>query len=109
MTQYKIKDAGVLDGIVTFIMYAHTHKDIYIVDDIKIRGLGWAGHIIRRWKGPKRFLMGNFIKSRPLGEPSTRWGYVFRRDTSQILATRRWRKRSEDREDLRRLLRGVGA
>ena len=35
-----------------------------IVDNIKIRRLGWAGHIIRmeNERFPKGFLRGNFIK-----------------------------------------------
>jgi len=39
------------------------YKDLNIVDDIKIRRQGWAGHIVRMEdeRIPKTFLMGNFI------------------------------------------------
>ena len=39
------------------------YEDLNIVDDIKIRRLGWEGHIVRmeHEKIAKRFLMGNFI------------------------------------------------
>jgi len=42
---------------------------------------------------------------RPVGKPRTRWEDVVRRDTSQILGIRGWRRRAEDREEWRRLLR----
>jgi len=37
------KNAGVLDGIAKYILY----KDLNIVEDIKIRIVGWAGRFIR--------------------------------------------------------------
>jgi hypothetical protein len=44
--------------------YEHSslHKEPNIVEDIKIRRLGWAGHIIRMEgeRIPKRVLNGNF-------------------------------------------------
>ena len=43
MGQYKIKDAGILEGIMKFT----TYTVLNIVDDIEIRTLGWAGLIIR--------------------------------------------------------------
>jgi hypothetical protein len=54
MAQYKINCITEIH-----IMY----KDLYIVDDIKIRRFGWADHIIRmkdQWIS-KKFLVGNFI------------------------------------------------
>ena len=38
------------------------YKDLNIVDDIKIRRLGWVGCTVRMEdkRIPKRFLMGNF-------------------------------------------------
>jgi hypothetical protein len=44
-----------------------------------------------------------FENARPVGKPRTRWEDVVRRDTS--LGMRGWRKRAEDREKWRRLLR----
>jgi hypothetical protein len=44
------------------------------VEDIKIRRLEWAGHIIRMEEEriPKKFLNGNFHTTRPVGRPRTR-------------------------------------
>ena len=44
-----------------------------------------------------------------MGKPSTRWEDVVRRDTSQILGIRGWRRRAEGREEWRRILREVSA
>jgi hypothetical protein len=44
---------------------------------------------------------------RPVGKPRTRWKDVVRWDTSQILEIRGWRRRAEDREEWRLLLREV--
>jgi hypothetical protein len=50
------------------------YKESNIVEDIKIRRLGWAGHIIRMEEEriPKRGLNGNFRTKRPFGRPRTR-------------------------------------
>jgi hypothetical protein len=40
-----------------------------------------------------------------VGKPRTRWDDVIRRDTSQILGIRGWKRRVEEREEWRRLLR----
>jgi hypothetical protein len=81
------------------------------VDNIKIRGIRWAGHIIRKdgERIPEKVLNGKFHNKRPLGKPRTRWEYVVLRDTSQILGIRGWRGRAEDREEWRRLLREARA
>jgi uncharacterized Rossmann fold enzyme len=45
------------------------------VEDIKIRRLEWAGHIIRMEEEripKKKFLNGNFHTTRPVGRPRTR-------------------------------------
>ena len=47
----------------------HFYKDLNAVDEIKIRRLGWAGHVVRmedeRIPTPpnrkKKFLVGNFV------------------------------------------------
>jgi hypothetical protein len=44
MAQCKIKDAGALGWNSEIYNLC---RDLNIVDDIKIRGLGWAGHIVR--------------------------------------------------------------
>jgi hypothetical protein len=48
---------------------------------------------------------GKFHNARLVGKPRARLEDVVRRDTSQILGIRRWRRRAEDREEWRRLLR----
>ena len=59
------------------------------------------GHIIKTEDEnvPIKFLNGKFHNKRPVGKPRTRWKDVVRRDTSQILEVRRWRRQAEDREE----------
>ena len=105
MAQYKTKDAGVLNGIVTFVFYI---KDLNIVDDNKIRRQGWAGE----WKMKgyeKEVRKGKFHKRRPVEKQKIRWKDVIRRDTSKILGISGWSRTAEDREVWRRLLRKVMA
>jgi len=44
-----------------------------------------------------------------VGKPRTRWENVVWRDPSQILGIRGWRRRAEDKEEWRRLLREARA
>jgi len=80
------------------------------VEDIKIRRLEWAGHIIRMEEEriPKKVLNGNFLTARPVGRPRTRWADVDQRDALQLLGTRGWR-RSANRDEWRRLMREAKA
>jgi len=55
----------------------------------------------------KGVLNGKFRNMRPVGKPRTRWKDVVRWDTSQILEIRGWRRRAENREEWRLLLREV--
>jgi hypothetical protein len=50
------------------------------VEDIKIRKIGWAGHMrrIEEERIPKRVLNENFHTTRPFGRPRTRWATWFR-------------------------------
>jgi hypothetical protein len=81
------------------------------VEDIKIRRLGWAGHIIRmeEEKIPKKFLNGNFYTTRPVGRSRNRWADVVQRDALQLLGIRGWRRRAENREEWRPLMRDAKA
>jgi hypothetical protein len=83
------------------------------VDEIKIRRLGWAGHVVRmedeRILPPppqrkEKVLCGKFRNKRPVGKPRTRWEDVVRRDTSQILGIRGWKGRAKDGEEWRPVL-----
>ena len=60
------------------------YKDLNIVDNIKIRKLGWVGHIIRMEDGriPKYVLNGKFHNTRPVGKLRTRWEDIVQKDTS---------------------------
>jgi hypothetical protein len=86
------------------------YKEPNIVEDIKIRRLEWAGHIIRMEEEgiPKEVLNGNFHTTRPVGGPKTRWADVNQTDALQLLGTRGWR-RAANREERRRLMREVKA
>jgi hypothetical protein len=77
-----------------------------IVEDIKIKRLGWAGHIIRMEEEriPKKVLNGNFHTTRPVGRPRTRWADVVQRDALQLLGIRGWRTRAEYKDEWRRLM-----
>jgi hypothetical protein len=78
-----------------------------IMEDIRIRRLGWAGHIIRMEEEriPKKVLNGKFHTTRPVGRPRTRWADVVQRNALQLLGIRGWRKRAENRDEWRRLMR----
>jgi hypothetical protein len=82
-----------------------------IVEDIKIRRLGSAGHIIRMEEEriTKSVLNGNFHATRPVGRPRTRWADVVQRDVLQLLEIRGWRRRAANRDEWRRLMREARA
>jgi hypothetical protein len=60
------------------------------VEDIKIRRLEWAGHIIRMEEEriPKKLLNGNFHTTKQVGRSRTKWADVVQRDALQLLETR---------------------
>ena len=65
------------------------YKEPNIVEDIKIRRLEWAGHIIRMEEEriPKKVLNRYFHTTRPVERPRTRWADVVQRDALQLLGT----------------------
>jgi hypothetical protein len=77
------------------------------VEDIKIRILGWAGHKIRIEDGRirKMVLNGRFHYTRPVGRPRARWADAVQRDSLQILGIWGGRRRAENRDGWRHLLR----
>lgn len=54
--------------------YDKYNKNLNIMDNIKIRSLGWAGHIITMEdeRIPKKVLNGKFHNTRPMGKARTR-------------------------------------
>ena len=81
------------------------------MEDIKIRRLEWAGHIIRMKEEriPKKVLNGNFHTTRLMGRPNTRWADVVQIDALQLLGIRGWRRRAANRDEWRRLMREAKA
>jgi len=87
------------------------YKEPNIVEDIKIGRLGWAGHIIRMEEEriPKKVLNGNFYTTRPVGRPRIGWADMVQRDALQLLGIRGWRRRAENRDEWKRLMREAKA
>jgi len=54
---------------------------------------------------PKKILNVNFYTTSPVGRPRNRWADVVHRDLLQLLGIRGWRRRAENREEWRRLMR----
>ena len=77
------------------------YKESSIVEDIKIRRLGWQGHIVRMEEEriPKKVSNANFYTTRPVGRPRNRWAYVVQRDALQLLGIRGWKRRVENRDN----------
>jgi hypothetical protein len=82
-----------------------------IVKDIKIRRLGWAGHIVRMEEEriPKMVLNGNLHTTRPVGRPRNRWSDMVQRGALHLLGIRGWRRRAQNRDGWRRLIREAKA
>ena len=88
------------------VMYS-LYKQLNFVDDIIFRRLEWSGRIIRMEEEriPKKVLNGKLLTTRPVGRPRTRWADMVQRDALQFLGIRGWRRRAENRNDWRRLMR----
>jgi hypothetical protein len=87
------------------------YKDLNIVEDIKIRRLGWAGHIIRMQdeRISKKGFEWEIPQHKSVGRPRTIWADAVQRDSLQILGTWGRRRRSENRDEWRHLLREAKA
>jgi hypothetical protein len=57
----------------------------------------------------KKILNGNFHTTRPVGRPRTRWADVVQRDALELLGIRDRRRRAENRDEWRRLMREAKA
>jgi len=58
---------------------------------------------------PKKVLNGNFYTTRPVGRPRTRWAAVVQREAFQLMEIRGWRRRVENMDEWRRLMREAKA
>jgi hypothetical protein len=87
------------------------YNESNIVEDIKIRRIERAGHIIRMEEEriPQKVLNGNFHTTRLVRRPRTRWADVVQRDALQLLGIRGWRRRAANRDELRGLMRETKA
>ena len=87
------------------------YKEPNVVEDIKIRRLGLEGHMIRieEERIPKKVLNVNFYTTRPVGRPRTRRADVVQKDALQLLGIKGWRRRAENRDEWRRLMREAKA
>jgi len=78
---------------------------------IYIRRLGWAGHVVRMEeeriakKGFKRKLLHHKTN----GKTKSQKADVVQRDALQLLGIRGWKRRAENRDEWRRLMREVKA
>jgi len=81
------------------------------VDDINVRTLVWAGHLIRMEdeRIPGTVLNGKFHNKRSVGRSRIRWEDVVQSDALQILEIRGWMKRHGNREKWRCLVSEVRA
>jgi hypothetical protein len=52
---------------------------------------------------------GKFRNTRPVGRPRIKWEDAVQKNALQILGTRGWRRRAENREEWRQLLREAKA
>jgi len=52
----------------------------------------------------KKVLNGNFYTTRSVGRPRTRWADVVQSDALQLLGISGWRRRAENRDEWRRLM-----
>ena len=101
---------GMLASRMEYELYS-LYSEPNIVEDIKIRRLEWAGHIIRMEEEriPKKVLNGNFHATRPVGKPRTRWADMVQGDALQLLGIGGCRRRGANRGEWRHLMREAKA
>ena len=79
---------------------------------IKIGTLGWAGHVIRMEEEriqKKKVFKRKLLLYETVGRPRSGWADVVQRDVLQLLGIRGWRRKTENRDEWRRLMREAKA
>jgi len=83
------------------------------VEEIKIRRLVWEDQKIRMEKEripkKKNSFKRKLYTTRPVGRPRNRWADVVQRDAFQLLGIRGWRRKAENGDEWRRLMREAKA
>jgi hypothetical protein len=69
------------------------YKDIDIVNDVKLKRLQWAGHVVRlpEERIPRKVLMGRLERVRPIGRPRKRWMGGVQTDVKELLKVKNWK------------------
>ncbi|PSN56597.1 hypothetical protein C0J52_01585 [Blattella germanica] len=85
-------------------------KESNIAKLIKIRRLGWAGHILRasEQRTVKKIFKTMSEGTRKIGRPKTRWEDCVRQDV-RILGIQNWRSTALDIQKWRKLLKNASA
>jgi hypothetical protein len=81
-------------------------KDIDIVNDVKLRRLQWARHVIRmpEERIPRKVMMGKMEGLRPIGRPRKRWMDGVRTDAKGLLKVKNWKAQALDRNEWRHII-----
>jgi hypothetical protein len=76
------------------------YNDIDIVNDVQLRRLEWAGHVIRipEESIPRKVMMGRLEGVRPIGRPRERWMDGVRTDAKDLLKVKNWKAQALDRK-----------
>jgi hypothetical protein len=77
------------------------YNDIDIVNDVNLRRLQWAGHVIRmpEERIPWKIMMGRLEGVRPIGRPRKRWMDGVQSDAKELLKVKNWKPQALDRNE----------
>jgi hypothetical protein len=77
------------------------YKDIDIVNDVKLRSLQRAVHVIRmpEERIPRKVMMGRLEGVRPIGRPMKRWMNGVQTDEKDLLKVKYWKAHALDRNE----------
>jgi hypothetical protein len=85
-------------------LYKYEYSDI--VNDVKLRRLQWAGHVIRmpEERIPRKVMMGRLEGVRPIGRPKKRWMDGVQTDAKDLLNMKEWKAQALDRNEWRHII-----